>query len=109
MTPRYSKKQVIMTVARLTRPQLDRYISMQLVQPERSEGEAVFCDVDIARLELLCDLSEDLDLDEAAMGIVLSLLDQLHEARRDLVQLTEMIESLPEDLRRRLDSALRRD
>jgi chaperone modulatory protein CbpM len=108
MTSRYSKEKVIMTVTRLTRAQLDRYIAMQLVEPERSEGEPVFCDVDIARLELLCDLSEDLDLDETAMGIVLSLLDQLHEARRDLVQLAEVIESLPEDLRGRIDSALRR-
>jgi chaperone modulatory protein CbpM len=41
----------------------------------------------IARLELLCDLSQDLDLDETGLGIVISLIDQLHAARQDLATL----------------------
>ena len=87
MTNRYSEDEVIMTVTRLTRAQLDRYIDAQLVRPLRAEEGVFFSKVDIARLELVCDLSEDLDLDEIAVGIVLSLIDQLHEARRDLTQL----------------------
>lgn len=107
MTNRYSEDEVIMTVTRLTRAQLDRYIDAQLVRPLRAEEGVFFSKVDIARLELVCDLSEDLDLDEIAVGIVLSLIDQLHEARRDLTQLADVIETLPKDLRRRIDTALR--
>jgi chaperone modulatory protein CbpM len=65
--------------------------------------------VDIARLELLCDLAEDLELDEAAVGIVISLVDQLHGARRDLEMLTEVIQTLPTNLRSRFGAALQRD
>lgn len=106
MTNRYSEEEVIMTVTRLTRAQLDRYIDAQLVRPLRAEEGVFFSEVDIARLELVCDLSEDLDLDEIAVGIVLSLVDQLHEARRDLSILAEVIETLPEDLRRRIETTM---
>ncbi len=106
MTNRYSEEEVVMTVTRLTRAQLDRYIDAQLVRPLRAEEDVFFSKVDIARLELVCDLSEDLGLDEIAVGIVLSLVDQLHETRRDLTILTEVIETLPKDLRRRIDTTL---
>lgn len=106
MTNRYSEEEVIMTVTRLTRAQLDRYVDAQLVRPLRAEEGVFFSEVDIARLELVCDLSEDLDLDEIAVGIVLSLVDQLHEARRDLSILAEVIETLPEDLRRRIETTM---
>jgi chaperone modulatory protein CbpM len=71
-----------------------------------AEEGVFFRSVDIARLELLCDLAEDLDLDEMAVGIVIELVDQLHGARRDLVLLREVIQSLPPDLRSRIDAAL---
>jgi len=106
VTNRYSEEEVIMTVTRLTRTQLDRYVDAQLVRPLRAKEGLLFSEIDIARLELVCDLSEDLDLDEIAVGIVLSLVDQLHGARRDLTIVAEVIETLPEDLRRRIDTML---
>ena len=57
MTERYSEDEVIATVTRLTRLQLVGFIEGDLVQPERGEDGYVFRRVDIARLELLCDLS----------------------------------------------------
>jgi chaperone modulatory protein CbpM len=102
MTERYSEDQVIATVTRLTRQQLVGFIEGDLVQPERGDAGYVFRRVDIARLELLCDLSQDLDLDETALGIVLSLLDQLHAARQDLAAMARAIEALPEDLKARI-------
>jgi chaperone modulatory protein CbpM len=102
MTERYSEDEVIATVTRLTRLQLVGFIECDLVQPERSEDGYVFRRVDIARLELLCDLSQDLELDDTALGIVLSLLDQLHGARRDLAVMVRAIDALPEDLKARV-------
>jgi chaperone modulatory protein CbpM len=102
MTERYSEDEVIATVTRLTRLQLVGFIEGELVQPERGEDGYVFRRVDIARLELLCDLSQDLELDDTALGIVLSLLDQLHGARRDLAVIVRAIDALPEDLKARI-------
>ncbi len=108
MTDLFTEDEVIMTVTRLTRKQLGRYVEADLVRPQSAEDGIFFRKVDIARLELLCDLAQDLDLDEGAVGIVISLVDQLHGARRELVMLTEMIQTLPTDLRSRIGAALQR-
>ena len=99
MTERYSEEEVIATVIRLTRQELLGFIEGDLLKPERGDAGYVFRRIDIARLELLCDLSQDLELDETALAIVLSLLDQLHAARQDLAALARAIEALPEDLK----------
>tara|TARA_R110002126_G_scaffold79767_6_gene197870 strand:- start:582 stop:911 length:330 start_codon:yes stop_codon:yes gene_type:complete len=108
MTDLFTEDEVILTVTRLTRQQLGRYVEADLVRPHSAEDGMFFRKVDIARLELLCDLTQDLDLDEGAVGIVISLVDQLHDARRELVMLTEVIQTLPTDLRHRIGAALQR-
>lgn len=102
MIEQFSEEQVIATVTRLTRSQLVGFIEAAFVRPERVEAEYVFRRVDIARLELLCDLSEELELDETALTIVLSLLDQLHAARHELTRVAQAIDIMPEELRRQI-------
>lgn len=106
MTEHYREDDVITRVSRLTRPQLVRFVEVDLVRPERDERGLVFRRIDIARLELLCDLSQDLDLDETALGIVTSLLDQLHAARQDLATVARAIDALPADVRSHIAAAL---
>ncbi|MGO4910191.1 hypothetical protein ACEN2J_17900 [Pseudorhodobacter sp. W20_MBD10_FR17] len=106
MTEFYSEDEVVVTVTRLTRSQLVRFIDAALVKPQRDPGGYIFRQIDIARLELLCDLSVELDLDETALGIIVSLLDQLHAARRDLAAVARAIEVLPPGLRARISVAL---
>ncbi len=77
------------------------------MRPEKGAQGHVYRRIDIARLELLCDLSDDLDLDETALTVVLSLIDQLHGARQDLARVAQAIERLPEDHRAQLLTALK--
>lgn len=107
MTERFSEDEVVATVTRLTRPQLVRYVERSFVRPEKAAQGYVYRRIDIARLELLCDLSDDLDLDESALSVVLSLIDQLHAARQDLSRLAQAMERLPEDHRAQLLAALK--
>lgn len=109
MTEFYSEDEVVVTVTRLTRSRLAGFIDADLVKPQRDPGGYLFRRIDIARLELLCDLSVELDLDETALGIIVSLLDQLHAARRDLAAMAGAIEVLPPDLRARISVALEKD
>lgn len=102
MTDLFSEDEVITTVTRLTRRQLIRFVEVDLVRPQQDESGTVYRRIDIARIELLCDLSDDLDLDEAALGIVISLIDQLHAARQDLAFMARAIDALPADLRDRI-------
>jgi chaperone modulatory protein CbpM len=99
MKDRFSEDEVIITVTRLTRSQLGRFVEIAFVKPQQADSGYVFHPIDIARLELLCDLSQDLDLDEIALGVVISLLDQLHAARSDLATMASAIDALPTNLR----------
>jgi chaperone modulatory protein CbpM len=107
MTDFFSEDEVVITVARLTRVQLVRFVEADFIKPQRHTDGYVFRPIDIARLELLCDLSQDLDLDETALGIVISLIDQLNAARQDLAAVARVIDGLPADLRNRIDTTLK--
>lgn len=94
MTKFFSEDEVVTIVTRLTRRQLVTFIEGGVVKPQRETTGYVFGQIDIARLELLCDLTEDLELDETALGVVVSLIDQLHAARQDMALLINVIERL---------------
>ncbi|MBN8292093.1 hypothetical protein JI664_08970 [Rhodobacter sp. NTK016B] len=108
MTDLFTEADVVATVTRLTRARLYQFVQSDLVRPQRDAGGYVFRRIDIARLELLCDLSQDLDLDETGLGIVISLVDQLHAARQELAAVARAIDALPADLQARLRAELKR-
>jgi len=108
MTERFSEADVVTTVTRLTRSQLFRFVEAEFVRPERDGDGFVFTRVDIARLELLCDLSQDLELDDTALDVILSLIDQLHAAKQEIEAMRRAIAALPEDLRASLADAVKR-
>lgn len=71
-------------------------------------GGWLLTEVDVARLTLLVELHITLDLDEEAIPLVLSLLDQLYDARRALRALAAAVEAQPAPVRRAvLDAAQR--
>lgn len=105
MTQRFTEAQVIATVTRLTHQQLARFIEGALIKPQRAQEGYVFLPVDISRLELLCDLALDLELDETALGIIVSLLDQLHVARSELALLARAVEVQPPEVQAHLITA----
>ncbi len=107
MSDRYSEDEAIAAVARLTRPQLSAFIAAQIVVPLQTEAGLAFRQIDIVRMELLCELSEEFNLDEDALSIVISLIDQLHAVRGDLHRVLSAVETEPEDVRRRIAEALR--
>lgn len=107
MTELLTEDEVVVRVTRLTRSQLVAFVNAALVKPQRVTAGYVFRQIDIARLELLCDLCLDLDLDETALGIVISLLDQLHAARQDLATLARAMETLPADVQASITLALK--
>lgn len=84
MTERFTQSEAIAAVARLTETRLTAYLALGVVRPDRSSGALSFRRIDIARLDLICELSETYELEDEALATMLSLLDQLHAARRDL-------------------------
>ena len=95
MTDRFSQAEVVASISRLTPAQLQSFLQADFVRPLRDPAGFVFRQIDIARLELLCDLTLDLELDEAALAVVLALLDQLHSARAERDALAAALRALP--------------
>ena len=69
------------------------------VRPAAGVRGPVFDALDLERLRLLARLSDELEIGEEALPVVLSLLDQLHGMRREMRRLAAALDRLPPELR----------
>ena len=69
------------------------WVEQRWVLPTRQEERLLFDEADMARVRLIRELRSDLLVNEEAMPVVLSLLDQIHGLRRALARLNGAIES----------------
>ena len=74
---------VVARTSGLERQDLERWIVEAWVNPERDGGEFLFHDVDVARVQLIVELRDQLEIDEAALPVVLSLIDQVYALRKN--------------------------
>ena len=83
----------------LDRIELLRWVENRWVLPERQGGSWVFDEVDIARVELILEIRREWELDDDAMPLVLGLLDQIYELRRQLRRLCDAVAAQPAEIR----------
>jgi chaperone modulatory protein CbpM len=102
MTDHFTEDDVLAAIPRLTRVQLFTFLEARIVVPFHTETGLVYRPVDIARMELLCDLTEDLELGADSLSVVMSLIDQLHTARRDLRVIINAIAVQPPEVKARI-------
>lgn len=88
--------EVLGTIQRhIERSVLEDYIAREWVRPHRKEEIWYFEEIDIARLELICHLTQDIEINDQGMDITLSLLDQLYEMRVRMKHITHAITQQP--------------
>ena len=87
----FSLQQVVTEVG-ISEADLRLWIEQRWVLPTRREDSFVFDDVDLARTRLIRELRADLMLNEEAIPVVLSLLDQVHALRRALASINTAID-----------------
>jgi chaperone modulatory protein CbpM len=76
------------------------WVERRWVRAERDPGGAWrFTDMDVARVRLLVDLRVTLEVTEELIPLVLSLIDQLYDARRAVRGLLDALEDQPADVR----------
>jgi len=86
--------------------EITRWVELTWLRPDGSPGRWIFHEVDVARVRLIAELRE-LRMDEEAMPVVLSLLDQLYAARRRMRLLQQAVdEAAPDAVRDRLRTLL---
>ena len=61
-----------------------RWVELSWVRPDGRPGAWMFREIDVARVRLIVELRDELSVDEDALPTVLSLMDQLYDARRHM-------------------------
>ena len=108
MTQRhYTLTETLSVVADLYAEHLDRYIRAGVVVPVQSSSGPLFRELDLARLNLVVELTEGYHLDEEALAMVMSLVDQLHGLRGDMRAILDAVAREPAETRVRLKAAIR--
>ena len=68
--------------------------------PKARPGSTSFREIDVARVRLIHELRHDLGVDDEALPVVLSLVDQLYATRRQMHRLRRAVEqAAPDEVR----------
>jgi chaperone modulatory protein CbpM len=94
----YLERQVLMT-----------WIEEGVVAPQRDEEGYLFDPVDESRVALACDLHYRMGLDHPSLPVIMSLIDQLHDARHHLRALAGAVAAQPEAVRLEITRRLAKD
>ncbi len=106
ITEFYSETEVLAAVPRLTSLRLSGFVAARIVLPLTRDNRTAFRRIDLARIELLCDLTEGFDLDDDGLGLVIALVDQLHEVRRDVRAICAAVAAEEPEVRSRIGGKL---
>lgn len=76
----------------VTEVRIRTWVERGWVSPAVSEAGYVYTEIDVARCNLIRELRDDLDIDGETVPVVLRLLDQIYDLRRDLRTVSKAIE-----------------
>ena len=91
--------ELIESVGSLRREDLEMWIGEAMVKPVEQEGEPIFGPVECARVQLICTLHYDMEIEADTLPIVLDLMDQLYETRERLNALSSAVLTQDEEVR----------
>jgi chaperone modulatory protein CbpM len=80
-------KQEFLDVSGLDPAALYMWLEEKWLVPDGSSTEMLFSEIDIARAQFVRDLRDRMGIDDAGVGVVLDLVDQLHGLRRTLSEM----------------------
>jgi chaperone modulatory protein CbpM len=92
--------------AGLDRIELLRWVENRWVLPDQHGGSWAFHEVDIARVELILEIRREWALDDEAIPLVLGLLDQVYELRRQLRRLCDAVAAQPAEIQGAIERSL---
>jgi chaperone modulatory protein CbpM len=82
----------------LDRRELARWVENRWVLPERRDQTWVFHEVDVARVELILEIRHEFAIDDEALPLVLGLLDQVYDLRRQLRRMCDALAAQPPEV-----------
>jgi len=98
----YSETETIARVNGLSIRRLQLCIDKGWVSAFVDHKGLAFEDIDIARLQLICTLQDDMEVDDDLLPTLLSLLDQLYDLRRELRSTLRAISAQPDEVQQEI-------
>jgi chaperone modulatory protein CbpM len=82
----------------LDRLELIRWVESGWVLPERRGDTWIFHEVDVARVELIREMRQEFSVDDEVLPLVLGLLDQVYDLRRQLRRMCDALAAQPAEV-----------
>lgn len=96
----FTEVEVVEAIAELTSEKLRIFVEQGWVRPEHQGTRTIYSEIDLARLRLVCQLTDQLDVNREAVPLILSLVDQVYGLRRELRDLAQAVEKQPRAVQR---------
>ena len=93
--------ELLVRLAGLDRREIGRWIENGWILPERRDETWIFHEMDVARVELIFEIRHEFAIDEEAMPLVLGLLDQVYNLRRQLRRMCDALAAQPPEVQGR--------
>ncbi len=94
-------------LAQIETETLNAWIEASWLIPRREQAEPSFSEADVARAQLIRDLTDDLGVNNEGVAVILSLVDQVHGLRCALSNLSRAVRAQPDAVRRQIAATLR--
>ncbi len=98
----------VLAEVKISQAELEAWIGEQWLRPAREVGTYLFDDADVARCRLIRELQRDLSVDEEAIPVILSLLDQIYALRHALADIQGALNLVSRETREEIAACLRR-
>lgn len=98
--------EIIAQFTYLERQVLITWIEEGVIAPHSDEQGYLFDRIDESRIALACDLHYRMGLEHASLPVILSLIDQLHDARHHLRTLTRAVAEQSDEVQQEITSRI---
>ncbi|WP_018856034.1 chaperone modulator CbpM [Rhizobium sp. 42MFCr.1] len=85
---------------------LEVWVEQGWLLPQTRDGTRDFRDTDVARAQLILDLTRDMGVNDAGVDLIMDLIDQIHGLRGTLREMLAAMEGQDEEVKRRLRGKL---
>lgn len=92
----------------LTSLRVERWVARGVLRPAGNADARRFEQIDLARVQLLAELGDDIGMDDDTVEAVIGLVDQVHTLRGELHLLAQAIAEQPPATREAIAAALQR-
>ena len=101
-----SLDELVASLDALRREDLEAWMQCALVAADDVAGTPHFSEMECARVQLICTLHYDMEVEVDTLPVVLDLIDQLHEVRYRLNSMTSAIMQQDDEVRTRIMTRL---